>query len=199
MKIFFTSDTHFGHANIIKYCDRPFADANDMNEQLIANWNNVVSPDDVVYHLGDFAFGSISDVNRVMHRLNFAHMHFIKGNHDKPFLNWYNDYKCGNDATARKVTIYPHFLETNINKQKFVLCHYAMRVWDQSHRGALHLYGHSHGTLPDDPNSKSFDVGVDCHNYHPISLERVLKIMDKKKVETNFENLPGVKAGIIRE
>lgn len=192
MKTFFTSDSHFNHANIIKYCNRPFIDANDMNEQLIANWNNVVSCDDVVYHLGDFAFGNISDVNRVMHRLNFAHMHFIKGNHDKPFLNWYNDYKCGNDELARKVTIYPHFLETKIQGNKFVLCHYAMRVWDQSHRGALHLYGHSHGTLPDDPNSKSFDVGVDCHNYHPISLEHALDIMATKTVENNFDNLPGV-------
>ena len=200
MKIFFTSDTHFGHANIIKYCDRPFADANDMNEQLIANWNNVVSPDDVVYHLGDFAFGDAFVVSRIMQRLNFAHMHFIKGNHDKPFLTWYNaELSPQVEKIARKVTVYPHFLETKIQGNKFVLCHYAMRVWNESHRGALHLYGHSHGTLPDDPNSKSFDVGVDCHNYHPISLERVLKIMDKKKVETNFENLPGVKAGIIRE
>ena len=199
MKIFFTSDTHFGHANIIKYCDRPFIDANDMNEQLIANWNNVVSPDDVVYHLGDFAFGNEKSVNAIMHRLNFAHMHFIKGNHDKPFMEWWTKARFNNDCVAQKVDISHYILETHINKQKFVLCHYAMRVWNESHRGALHLYGHSHGTLPDDPNSKSFDVGVDCHNYQPISLEQVLKIMDKKKVENNFENLPGVKAGIIRE
>lgn len=196
MKTFFTSDTHFNHSRIIQYCDRPFIDANDMNEQLIVNWNNVVSCDDVVYHLGDFAFGNEKSVNAIMQRLNFKHMHFIKGNHDKPFLNWFHTVSHGMGC---KVTIHHHFLDTHINKQKFVLCHYAMRVWDQSHRGALHLYGHSHGTLPDDPNSKSFDVGVDCHNYHPISLEHVMKIMEKKNVENNFENLPGVKAGIIRE
>jgi calcineurin-like phosphoesterase family protein len=74
-----------------------------------------------------------------------------------------------------------------------------MRVWNQSHRGALHLYGHSHGTLPDDANSKSFDVGVDCHDYHPISLDRVLAIMATKQQENNFDNLPGVKMGIISE
>lgn len=161
-----------------------------MNEQLIVNWNSVVAPDDIVYHLGDFAFGDVDGVNQVMQRLNFKHMHFIKGNHDKPFLNWFRE--LGGGGRASNVTIYPHFLETSINKQKFILCHYAMRVWNQSHRGALHLYGHSHGTLPDDPNSKSFDVGVDCHNYHPISLEQVLEIMDKKKVENNFENLSRV-------
>lgn len=197
MKVFFTSDSHYSHSNIIKYCLRPFADAHEMNEALIANWNNAVTQDDVVYHLGDFAFGDALGVDRVMRRLNFAHFHFIKGNHDKPFLDWYHNF--GNEELARKVTVYPHFLETHINKQKFVLCHYAMRVWDQSHRGAMHLYGHSHGTLPDDPNSKSFDVGVDCHDYAPISLERVLHLMSKKNTEQNFENLPGVKAGIIRE
>jgi len=198
MKTFFTSDTHFYHSRIIQYCLRPFADAHEMNEALIVNWNNVVTPDDVVYHLGDFAFGSAKDVNAIMVRLNFKHFHFIKGNHDKPFMEWYND--PNNDTLARKyTTVYPHFLETHINKQKFVLCHYAMRVWDQSHRGAMHLYGHSHGTLPDDPNSKSFDVGVDCHNYAPISLERVLRLMSKKNTEQNFERLPGVKMGIIQE
>lgn len=198
MKTFFTSDTHFFHSRIIQYCLRPFADATDMNEQLIANWNNVVSPDDVVYHLGDFAFGDASGVDRVMRRLNFKHFHFVKGNHDKPFCDWYYSNK---DDTyfAPKVSLYPSHLEVKIEGNKFTLCHYAMRVWNESHRGALHLYGHSHGTLPDDPNSKSFDVGVDCHNFTPISLERVLHLMSKKKMEQNFENLPGIKAGIIRE
>jgi calcineurin-like phosphoesterase family protein len=196
MKTFFTSDTHFFHSNIIKYCLRPFADAHEMNEALIVNWNNVVTPDDVVYHLGDFAFGDVGGVNSVMQRLNFKHMHFIKGNHDKPFLNWYRTTSHG---MGTKVTLHDSYLETWIDKNQFTLCHYAMRVWNQSHRGALHLYGHSHGTLLDDCNSKSFDVGVDCHNFAPISLERVLHLMSKKKMEQNFENLPGVKMGIIRE
>lgn len=196
MKTFFTSDTHFYHSNIIKYCLRPFADAHEMNETLIANWNNVVTQNDVVYHLGDFAFGDVDGVHNVMQRLNFKHMHFIRGNHDKPFLNWYRTVCHG---MGTKVTLHDSYLETKIEGNKFTLCHYAMRVWNESHRGSLHLYGHSHGTLPDDPNSKSFDVGVDCHDFTPISLERVLHLMSKKKTEQNFENLPGVKAGIIRE
>jgi calcineurin-like phosphoesterase family protein len=198
MKTFFTADTHFNHSRIIQYCLRPFADATDMNEQLIANWNNVVTPDDVVYHLGDFAFGDANGVDRVMRRLNFKHFHFIKGNHDKPFCDWYHSNK-DDTYLAPKVSLYPSHLETKIEGHKFTLCHFAMRVWNESHRGALHLYGHSHGTLPDDCNSKSFDVGVDCHDFAPISLERVLHLMSKKKMEQNFENLPGVKAGIIRE
>jgi len=198
MKTFFTSDTHFFHSNIIKYCLRPFADATDMNEQLITNWNNVVTPDDVVYHLGDFAFGDANGVDRVMRRLNFKHFHFVKGNHDKPFCAWYHSNK-DDTYLAPKVSLYSGHLETKIENHKFTLCHYAMRIWNESHRSALHLYGHSHGTLPDDPNSKSFDVGVDCHDFAPISLERVLHLMSKKKMEQNFKNLPGIKAGIIRE
>ena len=198
MKTFFTSDTHFFHSRIIQYCLRPFADATDMNEQLIANWNNVVTPDDVVYHLGDFAFSDEQGVDRVMRRLNFKHFHFIKGNHDEPFCDWYHSNK-DDTYLAPKVSLHPSYLETKIEGHKFTLCHYAMRVWNESHRGALHLYGHSHGTLPDDCNSKSFDVGVDCHDFVPISLERVLHLMSKKKMEQNFENLPGVKAGIIYE
>jgi len=197
MNYYFVADSHFFHENIIKYCLRPFSNAEEMNERLIENWNEVVTPDDVVYHLGDFAFGNALGVDRVMRRLNFAHMHFIKGNHDKTFLDWYHNF--GNDKLARKVTVYPHFLETKISGHKFTLCHYAMRVWNESHRGTYHLYGHSHGTLSDDPKSLSFDCGVDCHDYKPISLDRVKELMSKKTPETNFENLPGIKAGIIRE
>jgi len=196
MKVFFTSDTHFYHSNIIKYCMRPFADAHEMNETLIANWNNVVGYDEVVYHLGDFAFGDVDQVNDVMQRLNFKHMHFIKGNHDKPFLKWFYSISHG---MGTKITIYPEFLETKIEGHQFVLCHYAMKVWNQSHRGVLHLYGHSHGTLPDDANSKSFDAGVDCWAYRPISMDRVLAMMATKQQENNFDNLPGVKMGIISE
>ena len=66
-------------------------------------------------------------------------------------------------------------------KRRIVLCHYAFRVWNKSHRGAWHLYGHSHGSLPDDPNSLSFDAGVDCHEFTPISYERVKEIMAEKR------------------
>lgn len=75
--IFFTSDTHFGHANIIKYCGRPYKTARDMDEGLIKNWNDTVRPDDLVYHLGDFSFQS----DQYVHRLN-GKIILVKGNHD---------------------------------------------------------------------------------------------------------------------
>jgi calcineurin-like phosphoesterase family protein len=170
MNCWFTSDTHFGHANIIKYCNRPFADSVEMNEALIANWNAVVGPKDLIYHLGDFAFGR-EDYNfdALFNRLNGLIV-FIKGNHDR--LAWRNRGKFYNAHDS--------YHEVQINGKDITLCHYAMRVWNKSHHGAWHLYGHSHGTLPDDPNALSFDCGVDCHNYTPINFDQVEAIMAKK-------------------
>ena len=174
-KVFVTSDSHFNHARIIQYCNRPFQDVSEMNEKLIENWNSVVSKDDVVYHLGDFHLGSYQNVQYFMDRLNFKFLHLVKGNHDKSFCEWYKRNK------PQTCELHDSYLETKIEGHNFTLCHYAMRVFNKSHHGAYHLYGHSHGTLPDDSNSLSFDVGVDCHNYTPVSLEQVREIMSQKK------------------
>lgn len=191
MKTFFTSDTHFFHSRIIQYCLRPFADATDMNEQLIANWNNVVSCDDVVYHLGDFAFGDANGVDRVMRRLNFKHFHFIKGNHDEPFCDWYHSNK-DDTYLAPKVSLHPSHLEVCINKQKFVLCHYAMATFNHKHHNAFHLCGHSHYNLPATRKEgkelgKVLDVGVDGNNFYPYSFDEIVRIMDTKPT---FSTLP---------
>lgn len=164
-KTWFTSDMHLGHANIIKYCNRPFASAQIMDEALISNWNSVVKQEDVVYNIGDFTFAR--DAEKYLSRLNGL-KYLIKGNHDKnPSVRqgWANvfDYK-----------------EVRVNKQFIVLSHYAMRVWNRSHHNSWMLYGHSHGTLPDDPNALSIDVGVDCHDYTPISMEELERIMRRK-------------------
>lgn len=81
METFFTSDTHFNHFNIIKYCDRPFQSVQEMNHTLIAKWNAVVSPDDVVWHLGDFAFGPPGVCMGLFYALNGT-KYLIRGNHD---------------------------------------------------------------------------------------------------------------------
>lgn len=165
--IFFTSDTHFGHTNIIKYCDRPFSNVQEMDEFLITEWNKVVRPNDTIYHLGDFCFSKNPD--SILCRLN-GKKHLIIGNHD-------------NQKTIDSVfwESVGHYKEISFEKQFIVLCHYAMKVWNKSHRGAWHLYGHSHGTLPEDPFSFSFDAGVDCHDYKPISFEQIKERMNKKK------------------
>ena len=171
-EVFFTSDTHFGHANIIKYCNRPFASAAEMDEALIDNWNDRVRPEDTVYHLGDF---SLAPPGPYLHRLN-GHVMFVFGNHDKQMRHLKDRWR----EWEHKITFLPPLAETDVNGQQIILCHYAMRVWNKSHRGSWHLYGHSHSTLPDEPASMSFDVGVDAHAYHPLRFNEVAALMAKK-------------------
>src|SRR4051812_25435002 len=81
-QIFFTSDHHFGHANIIRYSERPFADVEEMNESLITNWNAVVGENDVVYHLGDIFMTPLPAAKAIRRQLN-GRIRLIRGNHDK--------------------------------------------------------------------------------------------------------------------
>lgn len=168
MSVFFTSDTHFSHFNIIRYSNRPFKTAEEMDEKLILNWNAKVKPGDDVYHLGDFAFGNTESAKKIKRRLN-GNIHLIKGNHEKPALGMIGEFVWVKDVA-----------EVKVEGQSIFLSHYAHRVWNKSHHGTYHLYGHSHGSLPDDPNSLSFDCGVDCHNYAPLSFSEVKAIMAKK-------------------
>lgn len=181
--IHFTSDTHFFHANIIKYSNRPFRDVDEMNETLIRNWNAVVAPGDTVWHLGDFAFCPIEQFKRLLSRLNGT-KHAILGNHDKTITKNIPELLSGNHLASIQ-----HYAELrNDNHPMIVLMHYGMRVWNKSHHGSIMLYGHSHGSLP--PWGKSVDVGVDSKEisseYRPYSLKEVLAYMakrDSKKVD----------------
>jgi calcineurin-like phosphoesterase family protein len=165
-EVFFASDTHFSHANIIKYCSRPYADVEEMDEALIANWNARVRPGDRIYHLGDFAFRNHGEI---LARLQGS-IHLIRGNHDKGLERW-----------ADRFASFQDYKDIKIGDQHVVLLHYAMRVWDRSHHGSFHLYGHSHGNLPEDPGSLSFDVGVDPNGYAPVSFEEVRDRMSRKE------------------
>lgn len=171
MSTYYTADTHFGHANIIKYCNRPFASAYEMDDVLCTNWNVIVGPEDTVYHLGDFSF---APPDKYLARLN-GHIVFVFGNHDREMRRVRQERKWNH-----KVTFLPDLAEVEVEGQKMVLCHYAMRVWNKSHHGTWQLYGHSHGSLPDDPNARSLDVGVDVHGYKPISFDQVARHMAKK-------------------
>jgi len=168
MNTFFTADTHFGHANIIKYCNRPFKNINEMDETLIENWNSKISKHDNVYHLGDFAFREPETVLKYIDRLN-GNIFLIKGNHDRI-----------NHQIKDKFVWVRDMSEIKVNGINITLCHFAMKVWNKSHHGAWHLYGHSHGTLPDDINSLSIDVGVDANNFMPLNFEDIKIRMGNK-------------------
>lgn len=179
MRYFFTGDTHFGHTNIIKYAKRPYKNVDEMNETLIALWNGVVGKDDCVYHLGDVAFCPPDKATWIVSRLN-GQKHLIFGNHDKGLRHdkaFLDQFVWARDFTEIKIAD----KDAREGSRKIVLCHYAMRVWNKSHHGSWHLYGHSHGSLPDDPNSLSLDVGVDAWEQAPIPYELIKERMAKKK------------------
>jgi calcineurin-like phosphoesterase family protein len=174
-RIYFCSDTHFYHNNIIEYAKRPFSDIHEMNSQLIINWNKVIQPNDVVYHLGDFAFASFNSLNEILNSLN-GKIHITLGNHDQLIKKHKNTL-----LNNKKIFSIQDYLEVNIQKRKFCLSHYAMRVWNSCHYGAIHLYGHSHGALKS--LGLSVDIGIDCKDitseYRPVSIDEVLNYMSK--------------------
>lgn len=182
-KVFFTADLHFGHKNIISYCNRPFSSVETMNDTIIERWNSKVGVDDTVFILGDFLLIRDEDTKRaldVIFSLNGKIM-LVPGNHEKMALH------CSRIITNGKMVVLPElyaYYHQDANAPKgrrlIVLCHYAMRVWEDSHFGSYHLYGHSHGTLPDDKTSLSMDVGVDPNNFYPLSYEEIVDIMGKK-------------------
>lgn len=188
--IFFTADTHFFHENVIRHSNRPFGSLEGMHETLIANWNAVVAKADTVYHLGDFAISwggkSKSAIAETMARLN-GRKSLITGNHDRK--------EC---LAAGWACVYGGHHEIKVDlggvhKQRIVLNHYALRTWNQMHRGAWMLHGHSHGSLPD-VGGKIIDVGVDCHGYTPISVAQVRAIMDQRPIITYDHHTVGADA-----
>lgn len=172
-KIWFTADYHLHHGNIIKYCNRPFSTADEMDEIIIQRHNELVKPGDLVFFLGDFAFtrGRLSDagsLDRLLGRFNGT-FYLVKGNHDREIFKISHRFGWIRDLA-----------EVRCGDKDVILCHYAMRIWNKRHYGTWHLYGHSHGTLPDDPNSLSLDVGVDSWDFRPVSMEQIEGRMSQK-------------------
>lgn len=217
MNIFFTSDSHYGHGNIIKYSKRPFLSPEDknklsnigvwntdswikdnalnesaseafnkfrlsdesvymMDDALINETNAVVGENDVLWHLGDFAFAGKYDYyakcRSYRDRIKCKNVNLVWGNHDNRIIR-----DLFGETYDLKMIRVPN-QRTNI-----VLCHYAMAVYDGSHKGNLHLYGHSHSEAEPwldhmMPGRKSLDVGVDnaaklFGKYRPISLTEI--------------------------
>jgi calcineurin-like phosphoesterase family protein len=161
-----------------------------MDEYLINNTNECVGVDDTLFYLGDWVFpgqDNFAEVaKRYRNRINCKNIIFIWGNHDKKGR--------GNHQFTNLFRGCYDLLEIESNNQKITLCHYAMRTWNKSHHGAWHLYGHSHASLYDDPNSLSIDCGVDAaaryfspdgillrkEDFSPMSFAEIKQQMDKK-------------------
>lgn len=180
---FFTSDTHFGHANIIRFCNRPFQNVEEMNEVLIENWNKVVSKGDTIFHLGDFAFGGSSVWNSIIPRLN-GHINLIIGNHDRKNLR--QGYMSYFDMVVPQ-------LQIEIEDNSIYLNHYPFLCYGGSYRGVWQLFGHVHSGPQADGLDISrlrvllptqYDVGVDNNNFTPISYREVKEKIESQKNES---------------
>lgn len=162
-EMWFTSDTHFGHKNILKYSSESRGETvEEMDERLIERWNSRVSIKDTVWHLGDVCFGDPI----ILWRLN-GKINLIVGNHDQKNLKF--------DCFSRRFDRIENYVElkTPISNIKTVLFHFPITSWNKKHYGAVHLHGHCHGKL-DEVLSGRMDVGVDTHpNLVPYSIEEI--------------------------
>ncbi len=176
MTEYFTSDSHLAHANILRYCNRPFNNIWEHDEILIDNWNSTVkNSKDHVYFLGDFGFGSSRFLANIMRRLQ-GQIYFIRGNHDKSIKNEVLELPNFHDSGIyHTITV----KTPKCNKQLIVMCHYPFAIWNHKHFGAIHIHGHCHGNLKDTVINR-LDVGVDCHNFKPISLDEIINILEKR-------------------
>jgi calcineurin-like phosphoesterase family protein len=166
------ADPHLGHSNIIKHCHRPFSSVKEMDNTLVRNYNSVVGERDDVFILGD-VFGWIEQERmlRIRNRLN-GNIALVEGNHDR-------DGAC-KIPHAWKWIKQMYRLNLKDPKVQFFMCHYPLKSWSGSHKGSILLHGHCHGSLPEDPYTLSFDVGVDCNNFFPVNLTTILERVNEK-------------------
>lgn len=178
--VFFSADHHFGHKAIIEFCNRKFWTLEEMEASMIMKWNAVVGYKDVVYVLGDFAFRCKPEYTlNIIAKLNGAKV-FIPGSHDKWIKRAIRDNLI---LQKHRTTIGEKIEKISVDGQKIVLCHYSMRSWPGSCSGSWMLFAHSHSRLK--PYGKSFDVGVDCWNFTPVSFAEVVEKM--KTLENNYD------------
>lgn len=168
--IFFTSDLHFGHRNIISAAQRPFASSEEMDAALIKNWNRRIRPNDEIYILGDFTMQGPQFAMEILRQLN-GRKYLVRGNHDqfvdrisfdRSLFEWIRDY-----------------YSLPWQKQQFILFHYPIAEWDRSHYGSIHLHGHQHNKPEYNAANAAqgllrYDVGVEANDMAPVSIDEVL-------------------------
>lgn len=167
-EIFYSSDGHFKHRNIIKYCSRPFKDTDEMDGIMIENWNKVVRPNDIVRYLGDFSLAGPETVMKYRYRMNGIWELFLQGNHDRSSLLAEQSNLAATIIRGKRTAWTGLFHD----KQKVILTHYPpVKIRDNN----IYLFGHTHQHIPiSDNNQKNIiNIGVDAWNYSPVSWEEI--------------------------
>lgn len=195
-KIWFTSDLHFGHRNIIRFCNRPFTDEKEMGPKLIENWNEYVGPEDIVFVLGDtFWFNDSHNIKKVLKQLSGERIYILPGNHDD--FDSYHRVDDSRIVLCQDIVVL--WLESEDNRwdKKIIeiwISHYPMMTWPHRENGAYQLFGHIHsqygktdGVDQDLPlHWNQVDVGCDRWRYYPVLLETLLYDFD---IQKNIKNL----------
>lgn len=173
-KIFFISDLHLFHTNVIKYCNRPFSNIIDMNKHILDCWNNTISKDDTVYFLGDFALGEChkEDVYREYSRLLNGNMYFLKGNHDQSYNNLTKYFTC---IRAGYIVDYKGY--------HFILSHYPLPD-EEIPDGFFNIHGHIHNTSYNKLNSifnldYHINISADAINFTPMFIDNIIDDIEK--------------------
>ena len=184
--IYFTSDLHLFHANILRFCNRPFADVEDMNKTLINNIKNTLQPNDSLYFLGDIGFnhGCIKTVFKDI--LYGYDIKFILGGHDRQMTDLIETYFENEGPVCERTFQYQG------KDYPITMSHYPMVTFNKSHYGSWNLYGHHHSKHQDDIINKMcpgkrMNVGVDLNNFMPVSLAMVVEHM--KSMPDNWDIL----------
>lgn len=177
MKTYITSDIHFSHSNILKFCpdSRKFADVEEMDRKILEIWNSIINEDDLTYILGDFAFTNAEKATRFAQRLNGRKI-LIKGNHDSKLVKDKRFAEC-----FEEIVDYKRFVH---NGQLVVMFHYPIWEWDQMHRGAVHFHGHLHAR-PTGIEGRIFDVAMDGNNCIPYDMDELIAEVIKQPIRVH--------------
>lgn len=178
MANYFTSDLHHNHEKIIKYCNRPFANADEMTEVMVENHNKTVRHDnDITWFLGDFSFyKDKAQVEILLGRLR-GRKFLILGNHDQSFHR---------DIGGWEKIFYRVVEQTFVpGTHPWTLSHFPHLSWNHSHRGSFHLHGHTHGKVPFDPKIRRLDVGVDSHEFRPWHQDEIVEKLNAVPLPVN--------------
>ena len=178
--IYFIADTHFGHENVIKFCDRPFACADEMNEALISNWNERVNGSDTVYIIGDMFF-RCREPESILKRLR-GKKHLIVGNHDTEWMS-----KVDTDKYFRSVNL---MLEMTDGTRSITLCHYPLFSW-KHHMRSFMIHGHIHNNTDMDfwpllaSRENVLNAGVDINGFRPVTFNELMANNAEFKLKNN--------------
>ena len=167
---FYIADTHFCHKNIMKYENRPFDSVEEMDQTIINNWNKKIKINDTIYIIGDFAFGKPEQIKDIINNLNGKKI-LVKGNHDKTILK--------NNELRDMFFLIKDYMVIKENEDILVLFHYPIHMWDRSHYGSYHLFGHVHSSFVSHAKN-AYNVGVDVNSFEPLTFKEI-----KNKIEND--------------